>query len=126
MTQRYLLNTLCTCLVFLTFVGWKPLHGQDFTPFLDFYNFGGWKAYASQQVEDFSVWDRIEHDCSRKINPEMMEAFRFMPKTSQSDFRSLVKARAPVSVITFGSFPKYFLRSKVFKPTEADWGLTCC
>ncbi|MEO1436767.1 MAG: hypothetical protein AAFV80_14610 [Bacteroidota bacterium] len=125
MTQRYLSYTLLHCLFFLTFVGLGTTRAQDFTPFFDFYNLGGWKAYASSQVNDYSVWDRIEHDCSRKVNPETMEAFKFMPKTSQADFRSLAKSRAPVSVISFGSMPKFFLRSKIFKASELKYIMAC-
>lgn len=73
------------------------------------------KAFKSQKVEAYSLWERIEHDCGGEMPTELVRAYAKVPKHSQGDLSSMVRGNLRISNQYIYPAEGQFIKSDFFQ-----------
>lgn len=73
------------------------------------------KAFKSQKVEAYSIWERIEHNCSEEMPSDLARAYAKVPKHSQGDLSSMVRGNLRISNQYIYPTEGQFIKSDFFQ-----------
>lgn len=104
---------LTLSLLFASFIG--QTFAQVPSSYVDVHASSTQKAFKSQKVQAYSLWERIEHDCSDKIPNELARAYAKVPKHSQGDLVSMVQGNLRISNQYLYPTEGQFIKSSFFQ-----------
>lgn len=96
-------------------------------PLVDMHSFSTKKAYKSSanRNSNFSIWERIEHDCPSHIDAQALEAYKDVAKFSQGNLAALVKGNVSLSHQMIAPTEGQFLQNPSFPLGQRARHIAC-
>lgn len=97
----------------------RPVHG-------DLHLHPAIKPFNSRHLNDFGLWNYVEHDCPTENFAAVLSASEEVPKYTQSNFEALIRGNVRIAFVSLSPIEKEMRIPNIFKNPEKRTSTTHC
>ncbi len=114
-------------LVFLLLASWMQAQNQEnfyvtSFPYTDVHIHSALKPFNSRHVNDYNIWEQIDHNCKGKMAKLFVNGSKEVPRTSQCHFEGLLEGNVQLGYLSLTPLEKGMMDARLLN--EKKKGIT--